>query len=336
MWLLLPLQTGEPPKSHIQADRGFDAPRTASGPHVLRQTDPDQRVEPRANPRSALLVSAMSSRIPSTCLAICLLGCLVVPVPLAAQTPPAVQMERADFGEWLRTSPSSPYAAVHHAPLDGDLVFGPEGGAALRGAPAATLSKGIRGLALRTEDGRRAVPRNREVAVGDWRLRVSSSPRGEVVTVFAPLAEGVDHPGWFSYRADLVVEGELQRPERRAEKDMLGLDGVAVSASLAGTFVGRVLDESVRLTAYRVPVAGSEESEVTVFFRDGTSGAETYPPGRFVVLQPLGGSRYRLDLNRSRNPFCAYNPRFPCPLPWPGNSIDLRVEAGELYESYND
>ena len=265
-----------------------------------------------------------------------LLACLVVPSVLGAQIPADAQRERADYAEWLRTSPSSPYAAVFHGPLSGDLVFGPEGQAALHGAPTATLSKGLRGLALRTEDGRRSVPRNREVALGDWRLRVSSSPRADIVTVFAPMTGEVDHPGWFPYRADLVVVGELQRPARSADRAMLGLDGVEITASLAGTFTGRVLDEDVTLTAYRIPIPGSEEAEVTVFFRDGTSGAETYPPGRFAVLQPLGGTRYRLDLNRARNPFCAYNPRFPCPIPWPGNTLTMRVEAGELYEPYHD
>jgi hypothetical protein len=265
-----------------------------------------------------------------------LLACLVAPSFLGAQIPAAVQVERADYAEWLRTSTSSPYAAVFHGPLSGDLVFGSEGQAALRGAPTATLSKGLRGLGLRTDAGRRAVPRNREVALGDWRLRVSSSPQGDMVTVFAPPSQEVEHPGWFPYSVNLVIEGELGRPDRPAEKAMLGLDGVAVSASLAGTFVGLVLGENVRLTAYRIPIPGSEESELTVFYRDGTSGAETYPPGRFVVLEPLGGARYQMDLNRSRNPFCAYNPRFPCPLPWSGNTLQFRVEAGELYEPYHD
>ncbi len=265
-----------------------------------------------------------------------ILAALVVPAVLHAQIPPGVQAERADYAEWLRSSPSSPYAAVFFGPLSGDLVFGPEGQAALRGAPPATLSKGPRGLALSTQEGRRSVPRNREVALGDWRLRVNSSPRGDIVTVFAPMSQPVDHPGWFPYRADLVVVGELQRPDRPADRPMLGLDGVEVAASLAGTFTGSVLGDDVTLTAYRIPVAGSEESEVTVFFRDGTSGVETYPPGRFVVLQPLGGARYRLDMNRARNPFCAYNPRFPCPIPWPGNTLQARVEAGELYRPSHD
>ncbi len=258
------------------------------------------------------------------------------PIAVAAQDLGSVEAERADYARWINSSPSSPYAAVLHQPLQGDLVFGPEGQVALSGAPEATLSTGLRGLALQTREGRRTVPRNRDVALGEWRLRVSSSPGGDIVTVFAPRTDPVEHPGWFPYRSDHRVEGELSRPERPAQLRMLGLDGVEVEATLAGTFEGTVAGDSFMLTAYRIPVPGSEEAEVTVFFRDGTSGLETYPPGRFVVLEPLGGARHRLDFNRARNPFCAYNPRFPCPLPWPGNTITFRVEAGELYEPYHE
>lgn len=258
------------------------------------------------------------------------------PSVLAAQIPPALEAERADYSAWLRASPSSPYAGVLHEPLNGELVFGPDGRVALAGAPAATLSQGRLGLSLRTEEGRRSVPRNRDVPLGDWRLRVSGPRSVNMVTAYAPMTEPVDHPGWFAYRADLSVEGVLRRPERATDQRMLGLDGVEMVATLAGAFEAEVLGESFSLTAYRIPVLGSREIELSVFFRDGTSGAETYPPGRFVVLQPLGGDRYGLDFNRARNPFCAYNPRFPCPLPWPGNALSVRVEAGELYEPPND
>lgn len=296
--------------------------------HALDET-PDG---PRAARPRAVPVSPMPGRLPTPVL----LAILIAPGALFAQTPAALEAERADYAQWLRSSPSSPYAAVFHRPLDGDLVFGPGGGAALSGAPAATLSRGGRGLVLETGEGRRVVPRNRDVPLGDWRIRVSSSPRGDMVTVFAPGDAPIEHPGWFDYDADLVIDGELRRPERAAERPMLGLDGVEVTGTLAGTFVGRVSDREVSLTAYRIPVPGSEEAEINVFLRDGTSGEETYPPGRFVVLQPLGDGRYRLDFNRARNPFCAYNPLFPCPLPWPGNTLEIRLEAGELYEAHEN
>lgn len=261
---------------------------------------------------------------------------LLFPALLSAQASTALEAERADFASWLRTSPASPYAAVYHQPLADDLAFGSGGPAPLSEAPAATLSLGRRGLTLETEEGRRSVPRNRDVALGDWRFRVSGSRGVTVVTVFAPLTGEVDHPGWFPERPDLSVEGQLRRPERTGERRMLGLDGVEVRAALAGTFEGEVMGEAFALTAYSIPVAGSEETEVSIFFMDGTSGDETYPPGRFVVLQPLGRGRYRLDFNRARNPFCAYNTVFPCPLPWAGNALETRVEAGELYQPSDD
>jgi hypothetical protein len=261
---------------------------------------------------------------------------LLIPAVLSAQASTALEAERADVSSWLRTSPASPYAAVYHQPLSDELAFGPDGPAPLSEAPTATLSVGRRGLSLETEEGRRSVPRNRDVSLGDWRFRVSGSRGVTVVTVFAPLTREVNHPGWFPESPGLSVEGELRRPDRPEERRMLGLDGVEVRAALAGTFEGEVMGEAFALTAYSIPVAGSEETEVSIFFMDGTSGDETYPPGRFVVLQPLGRRRYRLDFNRARNPFCAYNTVFPCPLPWAGNALEGRVEAGELYQPSDD
>jgi uncharacterized protein (DUF1684 family) len=80
-----------------------------------------------------------------------------------------------------------------------------------------------------------------------------------------------------------------------------------------------------------MPGATAEESELEIFFRDETNGKGTYPAGRFVSLTPLADGQYRLDLNRARNPFCAYNSVYPCPAPWRGNTISAAVRAGERY-----
>ena len=78
-------------------------------------------------------------------------------------------------------------------------------------------------------------------------------------------------------------------------------------------------------------MAGTEESELEIYFRDGTNGEGSYPAGRFVALVPESGGRYRLDFNRARNPFCAYSTAYPCPAPWRGNTIAAPVRAGERY-----
>jgi len=249
----------------------------------------------------------------------------------AAQVPPDAAAERAGFARWLETAPGSPFAAIYHQPFDGDLVFGPGGPPGLENLPAATLSQGLLRLTLDGPGGSRGVPRNRDVPLGNqWRLRVSGGRDRSVVTVFGPVRDPVV-PGWYNYDSAFVADGVLERAPGPESRRMLGLDGVEVEATHAGTWVGRVAGEIVRLTVYRMPEPGTEESDLMIFFRDGTNDQGTYPAGRFLALRPVGGDRYRADFNRARNPFCAYNGIFPCPAQWSGNVVPAAVEAGERY-----
>lgn len=256
---------------------------------------------------------------------------LLSPAALGAQAPGTLEVERAEFARWLRTSPISPYAAIYHQPFAGELVFGPDAVPPLHQLPAATLDQGLFRLSLTTADGDRTVPRNRDIPLGEWQLRVSGERGRSVVTVFGE-PPATEPPGWYDYDRRWVADGVLEASESGATRRMYGLDGVEVEATHAGTFVASVGAQSVRLTVFRMPEAGTEESELQVFFRDGTNDNGTYPAGRFLTLRPLGANRYRADFNRARNPFCAYNGIFPCPLPWSGNAIDAAVEAGERYD----
>jgi hypothetical protein len=255
---------------------------------------------------------------------------LLLPAGVLSQTPPDVTAERAEFARWLETSPVSPIAAIYHQPFGGELTFGPGGDPALAVLPPATLrQEGLR-LTLRTTDGTRTVPRNRDVPLGEWRIRVTGERGRSTVTVFGP-PRAVTIPGWYAYVPRFALDGTVEPPPKREPRRMLGLDGIEVEAILAGTFVSRLRTTPLRLTVYRMPEPGTEESELMIFFRDETNGRGTYPAGRFLTLVPAGGNRYRADFNRARNPFCAYNGIFPCPLPWPGNAIPLAIEAGERY-----
>lgn len=255
-----------------------------------------------------------------------------IPFSTVGQAPAELERERSDFAEWLRSSPVSPYAAVYHQLLDGELVFGPDAPPPLNRLPEGRIEQGRLRLSMETSQGTRTVPRNRTLAVDAWSIRVSGTRRREVVTVFGPFGD-VTPPGWFPYNAGVVVDGLLEPPASRESRRMLGLDGVEIEASLAGTFVGEVMGVPLRLVVYRMPQPGSEESDLNVFFRDETNGNGTYTAGRFLALTPLGGNGYRADFNRARNPFCGYNSVFPCPLPWRGNGIPASIEAGELYDS---
>jgi uncharacterized protein (DUF1684 family) len=112
---------------------------------------------------------------------------------------------------------------------------------------------------------------------------------------------------------------------------MLTAEGTEVEATEAGTVSPVIGGKLAPLRVFRIPAPGGEESELEIYFRDGTNGRGSYPSGRFVSLIPTDDGRYRLDFNRARNPFCAYSTVYPCPAPWRGNTIASPVEAGEKY-----
>lgn len=78
---------------------------------------------------------------------------------------------------------------------------------------------------------------------------------------------------------------------------------------------------------YRLAALGAE-ADLFLMFKDETSGKETYPAGRYLYA-PVVGTDVTLDFNMAFNPPCAFTPYATCPLPPPGNKIDVPIEAGE-------
>jgi hypothetical protein len=247
-----------------------------------------------------------------------------------AQLPPDLAAERAEFARWLLAARNSPFAAVYQQPLSGEVALGVAGEPVLGVLPPGTLYEGAVQVRLRTPDGERVIPRHRDVPLGAWIIRVSGERGRSTLTVFGPL-RGPRPPEYHPYDAAAIVDGVLEPPPRPEQRRMLGLDGIETTGSLAGTFAATFAGRPLRLTVYRMSEPGSEESELQLFFRDGTNDSTTYPAGRFVALRPLGGNRWRADFNRARNPWCAYNTVFACPIPWQGNTIEAPVQAGEKY-----
>jgi uncharacterized protein len=68
-----------------------------------------------------------------------------------------------------------------------------------------------------------------------------------------------------------------------------------------------------------------------------TNGPETYGVGRYLVdaakSHDLGADETTgeliLDFNFARQPSCAFEPRWACPLAPPENRLDIAVRAGE-------
>lgn len=63
-------------------------------------------------------------------------------------------------------------------------------------------------------------------------------------------------------------------------------------------------------------------------FIDETNGEDSYGGGRYLDVSLPEGKTMILNFNEAYNPYCAYSPRYSCPVVPLENTLDLRVEAG--------
>jgi uncharacterized protein len=256
---------------------------------------------------------------------------LVAPALLRAQASSAVLRERDEYAAWLATAPNSPLAAIAQQPIGDGLRLGPPGSdIPLAGLAEHRLRETGGTVFVEGAQGRHVLPRGRPLPLGRYTI-ASGGPSGQgVLTVFADTGTR-KRPEYFEYDPSLAFVGTLAPPEKPGRVRVLAVDGIESEATEAGTVTVRIGGTPTRLSVRRLPMAGTEESEMEIYFRDATNDEGTYPAGRFVALVPETGGRYRLDFNRARNPFCAYSTAYPCPAPWRGNTIAAPVRAGERY-----
>jgi hypothetical protein len=255
---------------------------------------------------------------------------VVLASSVAAQAPPEVVMERAGYLGWLKKAANSPLAAVAQQTVGSGVRLGPsDADIPLAGVEEHRVVPNGAGLVLKGPGGDRPISRERPYRIGQYALYLTGPHPGTVLTVF-DKAPAKEPPGYYDYDPALVFTGPLVRAEARSKVRVLAADGIETEASEIGSF-SIPLGGGTALRVLRIPIAGGDESDLEIFFRDESNGKGTYPAGRFVSLVPLANGRFRLDFNRARNPFCAYSSVYPCPAPWRGNTVAAPIHAGERY-----
>ncbi|MGB7394596.1 MAG: DUF1684 domain-containing protein [Pricia sp.] len=63
-------------------------------------------------------------------------------------------------------------------------------------------------------------------------------------------------------------------------------------------------------------------------FTDETNSEETYGGGRYIDLSIPEGDSIKIDFNKAYNPYCAYNPKYSCPIVPGINALDTEVKVG--------
>ena len=96
----------------------------------------------------------------------------------------------------------------------------------------------------------------------------------------------------------------------------------------AGRAVFTLAGQTCTLTLYR-PTFATPNERFFIPFRDATSGKETYGAGRYLEAESQAAGHVLLDFNTCYHPYCAYSPRYLCPLPPSENWLMVSVHAGE-------
>ncbi len=174
------------------------------------------------------------------------------------------------------------------------------------------------------------------IEFGRWSLRLSHQHFPAII-VFDPrsprfaLAHGREYfPVNLAYRFVLPLTPN-PRPDTVV---ILSTRGNERRALRVGWFDFRAGGRPCRLEAHRLLEPGVDEHSVSVFFRDATTGRETYPVGRYVDPEPAGDGRWILDFNGAYNPACAFSPYYNCPMPSKANVLPVALRAGEKDSHY--
>jgi uncharacterized protein (DUF1684 family) len=269
----------------------------------------------------------------------------------------AIEKDREETREWLKSSPTSYLATVRRVDyLRRDrLTVGraPDNSVTLDDPDVLPhhLRATVVGDSFRVEavdDSARFKVKGMElreatlgpstISVGRFLLRLSHQ-RYPAIIVFDPKSprfaayKGIGYypvdPAWRfvlpltpNAHPDTVVIVSTRGSQRRAVR--------------VGWFEFTAGGARCRLEANRLLEPGVGENDIGVFFRDLTTGKDTYAVGRYLDPVALGDGRYVLDFNLAYNPACAYSEHYNCPIPPRNNRLKVAVRAGEKDSHYLD
>jgi uncharacterized protein len=183
------------------------------------------------------------------------------------------------------------------------------------------------------QEARATAERDPAAAWNDWReqrdVLFRTHPQSPIPADRRPAARGLSY---FDYEPALRVAADV----RTAESETLYLDvstGDPVAFVRAGRCEFALGGEPHALDLFWLEGYGGG---LFLPFRDGTSGADTYGAGRYLLDTVKGADlgtddrgRLVLDFNFAYNPSCAYDPGWSCPLAPAASRLSVEVRAGE-------
>ena len=133
---------------------------------------------------------------------------------------------------------------------------------------------------------------------------------------------------YFPIDESYAVPASLEAAADRTRMQVPTSTGKMREIERVGTLKFSVKGQSLRLTAF-VDLESRQANRLFVPFSDLTSGAETYPAGRYMELDPTPTGIYVVDFNVAYHPYCYYSPEYDCPFPPKENRLEVPIRAGE-------
>lgn len=265
--------------------------------------------------------------------------------------------DRAETEEWLKTSATSYLATVQRRDFEDKaaLTVGREAGNDVRiddpevephhlrvtvqgdSFRVEALDEAAR-FRVRDEETRAAVVAPSSIRVGRFTLRLSHQ-RYPAIIVFDPRSPRfAQYKGLKWFPPNLAYRFELPLTANPSPDTVIILStrGNQRRAVRVGWFDFLAGGRRCRLEATRLLEPGVGENDMGIFFRDATSGRQTYGLGRYLDVQPLPDGRYLLDFNQAYNPACAVSEHYNCPIPPKANRLAVPIRAGEMDSHYHE
>jgi len=299
-----------------------------------------------------------------------LLAAILLPRPSAAEPPAApatltavetdtlrnqLLENRRETLQWLSTSPTSYLATVQRRDFEGKpaLTVGSAAGNDVRIVDDGVLPRHLRvtvvGDSFHVEaigdtttfgaGGARvhsATVAPSSIGVGRFVLRLSHQ-RYPAIIVFDPSSPRfADYKGLQWFDPDFRYRFVLPLTPNPAPDTIVILStrGNQRRALRVGWFDFAVNGTPCRLEATRLLEPGVGETNIGIFFRDATTGKDTYGVGRYVDVEQRPDGKYVLDFNDAYNPACAVSEHYNCPIPPKANTLKVAIRAGEKDAHY--
>jgi uncharacterized protein (DUF1684 family) len=267
----------------------------------------------------------------------------------------AIEKDRADTEDWLKGKPTSYLATILRRDFEDktSLAVGSDPSSDVRIQDPEVRAHHLRvtvagdsfhvealdedaAFMVRDQERRDATVGPSAVGVGRFTLRLSHQ-RFPAIIVFDPQSPRFkEYKGLKYFPVDLAYRYALALTPNPSPDTVIILStrGNQRRALRVGWFDFKVKGKACRLEATRLLEPGNGENDIGIFFRDQTSGKDTYGLGRYVNLEPLGDGRFVLDFNGAYNPACAFSEHYNCPIPPKANQLPVAIRAGEMDSHY--